>query len=364
VTVDDKAVSRTVSLIESLVQENEVVGSVLYAEQGEKALVSRAFGWSDREQGLAMQPDTIFRMRSMTKPLVGTAVLMLMEQGHLRLDDKVAQYIPAFDNPAKRDITVFQLLTHTSGVTGSIYDTLGGTQFHTLREAVDYIGKEGPMAFAPGTSYLYSDPGTSALGALVAELSGAPAEVFIDQRIIQPLDMHDSFLNLVPEGDPRRHRVAATYHGSPGSWVKYWDNTQPQLLPFFRASGGMYSTAKDYARFTRAIMQGGSYEGTILLAPETVALALQRHTARVARPDEAAQADQFYGLHWTIYTDKYAPVLPGAFGHGGSDGTIALADPQRDLIVLFLTQSRGTETRRRVLQELLAKPARRSGIRG
>jgi len=352
--VDGSAITRTTTLIKSLVGQDAIVGAVLYVEHGEEVLAYQAFGSSDREKGLEMTPDAIFRMRSMTKPLVGTAVLMLVEEGRVRLEDRIARHLPAFDNPEKRDITVFHLLTHTSGITGSIYDTLGGTQFATLREAVDYVGREGPMAFPPGTSYLYSDPGTSTLGALVAELSGLPSEVFIRERIIGPLQMRDSFLNLVPDDDPRRRRVAATYHGTPGKWVKYWDNTQPQLLPFFRASGGLYSTAADYARFIKAMMRGGSYRGRALLAPETVRLALQRHTARVARPEEAEEADQFYGLHWTIYTEKYAPVLPGAFGHGGSDGTIALADPRRDLVVLFLTQSRGTETRRRVVQELLA----------
>ncbi len=350
-----EAVARTIALVESLVQRGEIVGAVLYIEQGDSVLTHSAFGWADREAGLAMRPDAIFRMRSMTKPLVGTAVLMLKEAGAVDLDDRVAKYLPAFDNPSKRDITVFQLLTHTSGLTGDIYDTLGGTRFATLREAVDWIGRAGPMAFPPGTSYLYSDPGSSTLGALIAELSGMPAEDFILRRILEPLEMRDSFLNLVPEGDPRRRRVAATYHGKPGAWVKYWDNAQPQLLPFFRASGGLYSTATDYARFVRVMMRGGSHRGRAILAPGTVALALQRHTARVGQPEDAATADQFYGLHWTIYTEKYAPVLAGAFGHGGSDGTIALADPQRDLIVLFLTQSRGTETRRRVLQELLGR---------
>jgi len=352
--IGGRVLARTNAFIEALVRRDEIVGAVLYVEQGDSVLAHTAFGWADREAGLKMRPGSIFRMRSMTKPLVGTAVLMLKEAGKVSIGDRIAQYLPAFDNPGKRDISVYHLLTHTSGLTGSIYDTLGGTRFATLREAVDWIGREGPVAFSPGTSYLYSDPGSSTLGALVSELAGMPAEDFIAQHILEPLEMRDSFLNLVPENDPRRYRVAATYHGKPGEWIKYWDNTQPQLLPFFRASGGLYSTAADYARFVKVMMRGGSYNGRAILAPETVALALQRHTARVGRPEDTEADDQFYGLHWTVHADEYAPVLAGAFGHGGSDGTIALADPQRDLVVLFLTQSRGTETRRRVLQELLA----------
>ncbi|MDP2859645.1 MAG: serine hydrolase domain-containing protein, partial [Bacillota bacterium] len=121
--VDGSAITRTTTLVKSLVQQDEIVGAVLHVEQGAEVLAHQAFGWSDREKGLEMRPDAIFRMRSMTKPLVGTAVLMLVEEGRVRLEDRIARHLPAFDNPEKRDITVFHLLTHTSGITGSIYDT-------------------------------------------------------------------------------------------------------------------------------------------------------------------------------------------------------------------------------------------------
>lgn len=339
--------------VQSIVDSGAIVGAELYVEQAGAVLLRRSFGWSDRERGIAMPVDAVYRMRSMTKPLVGTAVLMLYEEGKLGLADPIARYIPPFDNDTKRGITIHHLLTHTSGLIGEIYDTVEGTVFTTLREAVDWLGREGPMGFAPGTAFHYSDPGTSTLGALVAVVSGMLCEDFIQARIIEPLGMGDSFCSLVPEADPRRARVAATYRGKTGQWTKYWDATQPQALRFFRASGGLYSTAADYAVFVRAFLRGGALDGVRLLKPETVRLALTDFAGALMTPAQVEERASTYGLHWTIYNRIYAPLPPGTFGHGGSDGTVAIADPTRDLIVLYLTQSRGNDTRRGVVTKVM-----------
>lgn len=348
--LDPSVLNPAVEGIKGWVDDGTIVGAVLYVYHREELMFADAFGYSDREREIPMKCDNIVRMRSMTKPLVGTAVLMLMEEGELGLEDPIARFIPAFDNPEKREITIGQLLTHTSGLTGSIYSNAEGTTFSSLREAVDHVGREGPMDFAPGTAYHYSDPGSSTLGALVEEVSGMPSEDFIQRRILDPVGMKDSFCNLVDKDDPRRSRVGATYHGEPGQLEKYWDNTMPQKVPFFRASGGLYSTAEDYARFITAISRGGSSNGVRLLSPETVQLALADYTSHLLGPGDEARQERAYGLHWFIYHN----VSAAAFGHGGSDGTIAWSDAERDLIGLYLTQSRGTATR----QDLVARITR------
>lgn len=345
-TLDPAILNLAVEDIQGWVDEGTIVGAVLYVFHREELLLADAFGYSDRERRIPMKRDHIFRMRSMTKPLIGTSVLMLMEEGELSLKDPIARYIPAFDNPEKREITIVQLLSHTSGLTGSIYTNAEGTTFTSLREAVDHVGREGPVSFSPGTAYHYSDPGSSTLGALVEEVSGMPSEDFIQDRILDPLGMKDSFCNLVPQDDPRRSRIGATYQGEPGQLQKYWDNTQPQKVPFFRASGGLYSTAEDYARFITATARGGIHNGVRLLSPATVEMALVDHTSHLYDPGEEEQ-ERSYGLHWFIYNS----VSAAAFGHGGSDGTIAWSDAERDLIGLYLTQSRGTTTR----QDLVAR---------
>jgi CubicO group peptidase (beta-lactamase class C family) len=345
----------SVDLIHRLMERRRITGAVLLVIRDGRMVLHEAVGWADRERQIPMRRDQIVSMRSMTKPLIGTAILMLREEGKLQLEDRVSKYLPSFDNDKSREITVFQLLTHTSGIKGEIYTATGGTTFRNLREAVDAVGARGPE-FPPGTDYFYSDPGTSTLAALIAERSGMPAEKFISTRILQPLGMKDSFL-VDDATQPLRPRVAAAYRMRPDStWLKYWDNTMAPVVPFFRGSGGLYATALDYARFMAAILARGTLNGTRILTPASVELSTQPHAAAVFTPERRAEMNRFYGLNWDIWTDKFRPVdapfASGMFEHAGSDGTVASADPKRRLIVVYLTQNRGEITRRMVLRSV------------
>jgi CubicO group peptidase (beta-lactamase class C family) len=326
---------------------DRIQGGILLVIRHDKLVFHEAAGWSDRERQIPLRTDHIVSMRSMTKPLVGTAVLMLREEGKLALEDRVSKYLPSFDNERSREITILQLLTHTSGITGALYTDSGGTKFRSLREAVDSVGVKGPSN-KPGTRYSYSDPGTSTLGALIAQVGGMSAEDFIQRRILDPLGMKDSYL-LVPDGPELRSRFAATYRRENERWFRYWDNTRPMIVPFFRASGGLWSTSLDYARFMTMMMQQGRFASRRLLDSASVALALQPHSAYVFTPERQRERQQFYALHWIVYTDRYrqvaAPFVPGIFEHSGSDGTAAWADPARGLLIIYLTQSRGHDTR-------------------
>lgn len=337
-----------VTTVQKWVDDDRIVGAILLVIRNGRTALHEAVGWSDRERKLPMRTDHIVSMRSMTKPLVGAAALILREEGKLKLEDRVSQFLPSFDNPKARDITIFQLLTHTSGIRGEIYVATGGSHYKTLREAVDAVGAKGPD-FAPGTDYFYSDPGTSTVGAVIADRAGMPSEDFIRTRILEPLGMKDSFLVDDP-ASPLRARVAAAYRRErDGPWIRYWDNTMPPVVPFFRASGGLYSTAIDYARFMAAMLGQGTLGNVRILAPESVKLATQPHADYVYRQSRREQMDRFYGLNWEVRTDKYrtveAPFTAGTFSHAGSDGTLAWADPTRNLIVIYITQSRGTDTR-------------------
>ncbi|WP_189406930.1 serine hydrolase domain-containing protein [Mesorhizobium sp. M1A.F.Ca.ET.072.01.1.1] len=306
--------------------QGHIVGAVMLVLRHDQVVLHEAVGWSDRERQLPMKTDTIFMMRSMTKPLVGTAILMLQEEGRLKLRDRVSTYLPAFNNERSREITIYQLLTHTSGITGSIVEN-HGPRYASLREAVDKVGLKGPE-HPPGTRYEYSDPGSSTLGAVVAEVSGMPAEDFIRTRILEPIGMGDSFLDFkLRPGDPRAGRVAASYrreNGESGSWIKSWDNTQPEEVPFFRASGGLFAPAIDYAKFLSCMLHGGRLANRRLLSEETVRLA--------TNPSSLCKE---YGLQWEIFGDK-------VFGHGGFQGTLSWVDKAHDLIGLYLTQSEQT----------------------
>ncbi|MBB4232967.1 serine hydrolase domain-containing protein [Rhizobium mongolense] len=309
------------------VDDGRIVGAVMLVIRRNRIVLHEAVGWSDRERQIPMKTDTIFMMRSMTKPLLGTTILMLNEEGRLTLQDSVSKYLPAFDNERSRDITIYQLLTHTSGITGSIVEN-NGSRYASLREAVDEVGRRGPE-HPPGTRYEYSDPGSSTLGAVVAEISGMPVEDFIRTRILEPLAMGDSFLDfkLQPD-DPRAGRVAASYcrenGGETGPWTKSWDNTQPEEVPFFRASGGLFASGIDYAKFLSCTLDGGRFGERRLLSEETVRLATS-----------PGLVSKEYGLQWQVFGDN-------VFGHGGFQGTLSWVDKANDLIGLYLTQSEST----------------------
>lgn len=335
-------------------ERERVMGAILLVMRDGKVVLHEAAGWSDRERGIPLRTDHVVSMRSMTKPLLGAAVMLLVEEGRLGLEDRVSRHLPSFDNDRSREITVFQLLTHTSGLTGAIYNDQdgSGTPYGNLREAVDGVGDRGPT-FPPGTGYSYSDPGSSTLGALVEALSGIPSEDFIRLRIMEPLGMADSRLHLEAD-DPLLPRVAATYRRAGDGWERYWDHSLPLAVPFFRASGGLWSTSLDYARFLAMMHAGGTWNGSRILPAESVELSLQPHAAYVYTPEERAERDRFYGFHWTVYTDRYRPVAPpfssGIFEHSGSDGTLGWVDPSRGLVLVYLTQSRGQDTRRDLLR--------------
>jgi len=340
--------------VRSLVERESIRGGILIVIRDGKLVFHDTAGWNDLERGLPMRPDQIVTMRSMTKPLVGAAAMMLVQDGKLRLDDRVAKYLPSFDNPRSRGITISQLLSHTSGLRGEIYnDQVGfGTPFRNLREAADSVGRRGPET-PPGTAYWYSDPGTSTLGAVIAVAAGMPCEDFIQQRLLDPLGMRDSFLMPPDATDPRRARLSATYRKVNEKWVRYWDPTMAPAVPFFRASGGLYASGLDYARFLEMMRGHGRFRTKRILDSAFVALALEPHQDAVLTPEERKARDSFYGFTWTVFSDKYRPVRapfsPGTFQHSGSDGTIGWVDPAKKLTIVYLTQSRGAATSRRIV---------------
>jgi CubicO group peptidase (beta-lactamase class C family) len=335
--IDDKILALIKEQAASWVREQKVVGAEILILKERKTVFHEVFGWKDRERGVPMEKNSIFRIRSMTKPIVGTAVLMLADQGKLKLTDPVARYLPSFDNPRSKSITITQLLHHSGGFSDPGYPK-SLNDYKNLREAVDALGIKGPETKS-GTSFVYSDGGSATLGALVAEVSGMPVEGFIEEYLLEPLRMDDTLTYLSLE-DPRRSRVSSTYETREDDegFHKYWDSTKPQKLPFFRASGGIYSTPVDYAKFLAVWMDKGSAEGVRFISPETVDAAFS--------PGIIPQ----YGMHWNLLWEdsdqddrKSARTLSG-FGHLGSDGTLAFAFPKKDIMILYFSQSRGGST--------------------
>lgn len=198
-----------------------------------------------------------------------------------------------------------------------------------------------------GTSYSYSNAGYNTLGALIEIASGKPLEVFLKERIYIPLGMVDSYHHEVAEKlDGKLDRMSVVYYKRDGKWVEGWKPGDPPQYPFVRASGGMISTAMDYATFCQMFLNGGIYNGKRILKEETVKLITSPHTASTYTPEERESRKSFYGYGWNVSRD-------GVFSHYGSDGTHAWVDPNHELIVLVLTQSPSEINMRRRFMQLV-----------
>lgn len=307
-------------------QQGRIVGAELLVIKNRRIVWHEAVGWSDRERRVPLERNSIYRLRSMTKPFTGAAILMLAEEGRLDLDDPVARYLPSFDNERSGEITIRQMITHGAGFEQTQFPA-GYWSQPDLRKAVDLIGEAGPPN-PPGEGFSYSDHNSATLGGIVAELTGAPAEEFIRERILEPLGLHDTYAHFAPDSSwaPRMNSTYGTR--TDGPLERYWDNTMEQQTPWFRASGGLYSTTLDYARWLAVWMDLGRYEGGRLLEEATVREAL------------AEGYSPGYGMHWERFSATDSTGLP-RFGHSGSDGTYAAAFPEQDAMVLYFTQSRG-----------------------
>ncbi|HEX6886192.1 MAG TPA: serine hydrolase domain-containing protein, partial [Planctomycetota bacterium] len=334
--------------VKQMVADDACVGAELHVIRGRRTLLHEVHGWAHREEERPLELDSIFCVRSMTKPLVGTLVQMLLDEGELSLGTRAAEILPAFDAQRLRDVTLEQLLTHTSGLP---FSTIARplASYGSIADVAGEAAARG-LEHAPG-SFHYSDAGADTLGAIAAAVDGAGIAELVQQRILEPLGMTES-LALLPRDGPLRARVPSAYSGGPGAWKRHWGPNDEPIFPLFLTSQGLYATTSDYARFLALWMDGGRVGGRRLLS----AAALERGLAPrnpLPQPGGFRGIETHYGQQWIVYREG---ERPWAFGHNGSDGTYAWAWPERDLMVLLFTQSRGStcglalET---ALQELL-----------
>jgi CubicO group peptidase (beta-lactamase class C family) len=335
-----------VRLYQEAVDRGDLVGAVLLVARDGKVVLQEPVGWRNKAKGLRMEPNTMFRMASNTKPTIATSVSILVEEGKLSWEDPVRKYIPSFDNYRSGFILVRHLLNHTSGFRiNSLFlePLMEPSAEHpdapSLQLEVARFGEVGAQVL-PGTSYSYSNPGYNTLGALVEIASGQSLESFLKERIYRPLGMVDSYNHEVAEKlDGKLDRMGAVYYEKKdGEWVPGWQPGDPPQMPFVRASGGMISTAWDYAIFCQMFLNGGVYGGKRILAPETVALMTSPTT------ETSDEATSFYGYGWMVGDD-------GTYSHSGSDGTFAWVDPELGIIALVFTQTpRGKNPRQKLVE--------------
>ena len=331
-------------------------------------------GYRDVENGRAVEPDTIYRIYSMTKPITTVAALMLYEEGRFQLDDPVADFIPAFADtrvfasgdaetyttvPLERPITVHDLMIHTSGLTYGFQHEHAVDALYRKRR-IEFNANVGPLAdlaesaaaqplvFQPGTRWNYS-VSTDVLGRLVEIWSGVPLDAFFADRIFGPLGMRDTGFQ-VPEG--QGHRLASNYvRRTDGDGLALADpgGDSRFLEPAATLSGGggLVSTAADYLRFMRMLRGRGVLEGARLLGRKSVDLMTMNHLpgdlVDMGRPRFAEMpfAGVGFGLGVSVLLDPAkARILgsPGEYAWGGMASTTFWIDPAEDLMVLLLTQ--------------------------
>lgn len=368
-TISAERLARLDALLQRYVDDGRAAGIVALVLRDGVPVYQRAVGWSDKEAGRRMTLDTIFRIASQSKALTSAAILSLMEEGKLALNTPVGAFIPSFAKttvavtkdgavttvPAKRPITIKDLLTHTAGISygteervAAAYEPKGlgpaaGYGWYTADKdepICDTMERLGTLPFVaqPGEAWVYGY-NIDILGCIVERASGMALDRFIASRITGPLGMKDTHFFL-PSG--QRERLAVVYGNGPdGKVVRAPDGARGQghyvdgPRRSFAGGAGLLSTARDYARFLEVIRRGGALDGVRILSPRTVALMTTNQIGDMYRT-----AGLGFGLGFET-TERYGAsglASVGSFGWGGAYGTTYKVDPEARLVLVMMVQ--------------------------
>ena len=360
--------------MQDYIDRQELSGCVMLVARKGKIAYHEALGMADVEKGIPMRKDAIFRIASMSKPITSAAVMMLYEEGKFLLNDPISKYIPEFKNPsvivpdeaggsykivpAKREITVRNLLNHTSGISyqwspvvGKLYHDANITHglvqdTSTIVEKMKVLAKM-PLVNQPGEAWEYG-LNIDVLGALVEIWSGKTFAEFLKERLFGPLGMNDTQFFLPAE---KVSRIATVYTPGDGKLKRWPDapviegpmiytSTYPYIGPqtYFSGGGGLTSTAEDYARFLQAMLNKGTFEGTRILSRKTVELMT---TNSIANLSILGRPGFKFGLGFSVLeaVDEGSELeSTGNFGWGGFWYTHVFVDPGEELIGVFMAQ--------------------------
>ena len=349
VGVPPPALRELAAQVQGYVDQDDIVGAELLIIKDRKTVLHETAGWRDQEDHLEMEASTIFNVRSMTKAVVGTATQMLIQAGVIGIRDKAAQYLDSFDHPGCREITIEHLLTHRSGL--PTMSALGqSSSMSNLKEVSDFVGAAGP-AREPGSAFEYTDAGYDALGAILEAVTGESLEDYVTRNVLAPLGMSDTF-SVIEEDDGRLGSICSHYQRDEetGEWTRWRKPTvDGSLYRFMMGAQGLYGTLMDYARFLSLWMDQGRVGSHQMLRPDLTLTALK--PVSVVDMAEWALIQSHYGRSWMIWPSSVTGQAT-AFGHGGSDGTIAMAWPELDLMALYFTHSRGQTTRMKLVESI------------
>ena len=343
------------NMIQRRIDAGEFAGAVSLVARRGRIAYFEAQGMADLASARPMSKDTLFNIASMSKPVTSVAVLMLVEQGKIRLNDPVSRYLPAFRGmkvaierpsagpgikfdtvPAAREITVHDLLTHTSGLASGPMGKSVVPWRETNETLAAYAARlaVSPLEFQPGTRWAYSPAGYDTLGHLVEKVSHLDFDQFLQRRILEPLAMHDTFF-FVP--DDKKPRQAAIYRHRDGR-LMVWENATSGT-PEISGAGGLNTTAADYLAFLQMLLNGGEWNGKRLLSPRSVQMMISPQAPDTLPGRRNGEA---WGLGVAVLTPGStlgSPLAAGSASHGGNFGTFFWIDPRVKLAAILLTQT-------------------------
>jgi CubicO group peptidase (beta-lactamase class C family) len=338
--------------VQGLVDDEKIAGATVVVVRKERIAFFETFGMMDKEAKKPMAKDTILRFYSMTKPITSVAVMMLYEEGKIKLDDPVSKYIPQFkglkvyaesgNEALNRPVTIRDLLRHTSGLTYGFFGNTAVDKMYiekavfdwqsNLEDMADKLG-DIPLLYQPGTKWHYS-VSTDMLGYIVERVSGQPLDKFFEDRIFKPLGMKDTAFYVPAE---KVDRFAVCYGPKLAGWLPVTDDPatsrylkKPSMLS---GGGGLVSTAPDYLRFCQMLLNKGRLDGKRLLRAETVEMMTRNQLPEGVTRDDSGG----FGLGFSVRTED-GKFPKGEYGWGGMASTHFWVSPKHDLIVIALSQ--------------------------
>ncbi len=343
--------------MDAAIASKEIAGAVTLVADRDKVLHLGTHGLADLEKKTPMAEDSLFWIASMTKPVTGTAVMMMQEAGKLSVDDPVSKYIPEFKDLKDAEgkevvVTLKQCLTHSSGLSEVSPQESG--DIVTLEALMPLIAAK-PVKFQPGSKWEYCQTGINTAARVVEIVSGEDFPSFLDKHLFGPLGMKDT--TFYPD-EAQAARLAVSYSRNPAGELQkaglmFLGNkplTSRERYP--RANGGLFSTAEDYGKFARMILRGGELDGRRYLKEESVK---QMTTVQSGDLKTGFTPGNGWGLGWCVVREPQgvtAALSPGSHGHGGAYGTQAWIDPVKGRAYVMLVQrsnfpnSDGSEVRK------------------
>ena len=355
--IDKEALQRYESFLNSEIDNGNIAGAVSLISLGDSIVHHKAMGYSHLAEKDPMTTDHIFFIQSMTKPIVSTAMMILYDEGHFLLDDPVSKYLPKFEEltvlkknedgtysqeELNNPIRIWHLLSHTAGFSHGlgtseydkkVYHALYNEKHETIHSRVDAL-LEFPLLDEPGKQWIYS-ASPDILAVLIEKFSGISCDQFLQTRIFEPLGMSSTGYNV---SLARNHLVAGLHQaGENGKLISIPDWNSAQGNTVYGGTHGLYSTAADYAKFCRLIMDDGTYNDQRIISHKSVDIMTENHIVGLAYSPGLG-----FGLGFGLKTDVAASKLIGSDGTvywSGMFNTYFFIDPTENLIGILMTQS-------------------------